>query len=84
MIIPDNFYDLKRLSELDIFDAVKIIWKNEQHVCFIRNMEWTIADNHVRLELFFSRERPGVAWAPLIVPVSLILILTTMPIRGYS
>ncbi|OZE25666.1 hypothetical protein CH262_12480 [Rhodococcus sp. 05-2255-1e] len=68
MIIPDNFYDLKRLSELDIFDAVKIIWKNEQHVCFIRKMEWTIADNHVRLELFFSRERSGVAWTPLIVP----------------
>ena len=66
MIIPDNFHDLRRLSELEIFDAIKIIWKNEQHVCFIRKMEWTIADNHVRLELFFSRESSGVAWIPLL------------------
>ena len=64
MIIPDNFYDLKRLSELEIFDAIKILWKNEQHVCFIRKMEWTIADNHVRLELYFARESSGVAWTP--------------------
>ncbi|WP_155293061.1 hypothetical protein [Rhodococcoides fascians] len=68
MIIPDNFYDLKRLSDLEIFDAIKIIWKNEQHVVFIRKMEWTIADNHVRLELYFSRESSGVAWAPIVVP----------------
>ncbi|QII01076.1 hypothetical protein BH92_15405 [Rhodococcoides fascians A21d2] len=66
MIIPDNFYDLKRLSELDIFDAVKIIWKNEQHTCFIRKMEWSFVDNHVRLELYFTRESLGVAWTPVV------------------
>ena len=64
MIIPDNFNDLKRLSELEIFDAIKILWKNEQHVCFIRKMEWTVVDNHVRLELYFARESSGVAWTP--------------------
>ncbi|WP_141216607.1 MULTISPECIES: hypothetical protein [Nocardiaceae] len=65
MVIPDNFYDLKLLSELDIFDAITILWKNEQHVLYIRKMEWTIADNHVRLELYFSRESSGVAWTPV-------------------
>ncbi|MBY4400731.1 hypothetical protein HQO26_05320 [Rhodococcus fascians] len=68
MVIPDNFYDLKQLSELEIFDAVKIIWKNEQHVCFIRKMEWSVTNNHVRLELYFIRESSGVAWTPAVVP----------------
>lgn len=69
MMIPDNFYDLKRLSELDIFDAVKIIWKNEQHTCFIGKMEWLFVDSHVRLELYFTRESSGVAWTPLVEAV---------------
>lgn len=69
MIIPDNFYDLKRLSELEIFDAIKIQWKNELHTCFIRKMEWTIVDNHVRLELYFTRESSGVAWTPVVETV---------------
>ncbi|OZC71747.1 hypothetical protein CH306_22955 [Rhodococcus sp. 15-725-2-2b] len=69
MIIPDKFYDLKGLSEFDIFDAVKIIWKNEQHTCFIRKMEWSFVDNHVRLELYFTRESSGVAWTPVVETV---------------
>lgn len=64
MVVPDNFYDLKRLSELEIFDPIMIMYKNENHVVYIRKMEWTIVENAVRLELFFSRDSSGVAWTP--------------------
>jgi hypothetical protein len=64
MLVPNDFYDLARLSELDLFDAVTILYKQEAHVCYIRKMEWTITDNHVRLELFFARQDSGVAWSP--------------------
>lgn len=64
MLIPNDFYDLMRLSSLDIFDPITILYKNESHVAYIRKMEWTIHENHVRLEVFFSRESGGVAWVP--------------------
>ena len=64
MIIPNDFYDLERLSALEIFDPITILYKNESHKCYIRKMEWTVHDNHVRLELFFSRGDSGGVWVP--------------------
>ncbi|MGB7236023.1 MAG: hypothetical protein WBD41_08565, partial [Rhodococcus sp. (in: high G+C Gram-positive bacteria)] len=64
MLVPTNFYDLKRLGALEIFDPITILFKNESHVCFIRKMEWTVHENHVRLALFFNRESKGVVWLP--------------------
>lgn len=65
MIIPRDFNDLAALCELDIFDPVMVLYKNEQHVAYVRKLEWTIVDNGVRLEVFFDRDTKGVAWTPV-------------------
>lgn len=39
MLIPNNFNQLKQISELDILDAVRIYYKNEEHTAFIRKIE---------------------------------------------
>ncbi|MFT7024894.1 MAG: hypothetical protein ACJA07_004015 [Rhodococcus sp. (in: high G+C Gram-positive bacteria)] len=41
-----------------------VLYKNEQHVAYIRKLEWTIVKNGVRLEVWFDREPHGVAWTP--------------------
>ena len=69
MLVPNDFYQLKQISELEILDAVRIYYKNEEHTAFIRKIEWYIQNNHIRVEIYFQREKRQSAWLPAIETV---------------
>ncbi len=69
MLVPNNFNQLKQISELEILDAVRIYYKNEEHTAFIRKIEWYVQNNHIRVEIYFQREKRQSAWLPSIESV---------------
>ncbi|GGG14066.1 hypothetical protein GCM10007304_30180 [Rhodococcoides trifolii] len=62
MVIPQNWFDIKRLSGLELLDKVCVFVKGEKHVMRVRHMEWFIDAGHIRVELTFSRSKRQSAW----------------------
>ncbi|MET8315014.1 hypothetical protein ABZU78_12920 [Rhodococcus erythropolis] len=69
MLVPNNFNQLRQIGELEILDAVRIYYKNEEHAAFIRKIEWYVQNNHIRVEIYFQREKRQSAWLPSIESV---------------
>lgn len=62
MLLPQNWWDVKRISELDILDRVCVYVKNEKHIMRVRRIEWFIDSGHIRCEIYFARSKSQSAW----------------------